>query len=82
MNPHEAQTQTLATCLRNERDWSSVTPRLRTEKDIVIEQPLRSTVDGKDKVDFGGLIKIISDLYSLSFNSSTLIQNFNREMHD
>ena len=31
-----------------------MTPRLRTEEDKVIEQLLRSTDKGKDKMDLGG----------------------------
>ena len=44
---------------------------------MVTEQPLRSTDEDKDKVDFGGLIRIISILSSLSFSLYTLIQDFN-----
>ena len=58
------------------RGWSNVTPRLRTEEHMVIEQPLRSTDDGKDKMDLGGIFRIISVLSSLSFNFLTLIQDF------
>ena len=44
-----------------------MTPKLRTEEDMVIEQPLRSTDEGKGKLDLGELIRIIS---VLSFESS------------
>ena len=52
-----------------------MTPRLRTEEDMVIEQPLRSTDEGKVKLDLGELITIISVLSSLSFNLFTVIQD-------
>ena len=47
-------------------------------EDMVTEHPLRSTDKGKDKMDFGGLIRILP---SLSFSLFTLIQNFSLEMH-
>ena len=34
-----------------------MTPRLRTEEEMVIEQPLRSTDEGKVKLDFGTNVK-------------------------
>ena len=52
-----------------------MTPRLRTEEEMVIEQPLRSTDEGKVKLDLGELIRIISVLSSLSFNLFTVIQD-------
>ena len=52
-----------------------MTPRLRTEEDVVIEQPLRSTDKGKIKLDLGELIRIISVLSSLSFDLFTVIQD-------
>ena len=42
---------------------------------MVIEQPLRSTDDGRVKLDLGELIRIISVLSSLSFNLFTVIQD-------
>ena len=52
-----------------------MTPRLRTEEDMVIEQPLRSTDEGKVRLDLGELIRIISVLSSLSFHLFTVIQD-------
>ena len=59
----------------NERDWSKVTPRLRTEEYMVIEQPLRSTDEGKVKLDLEELIRIISVLSSLSSSLLIVIQD-------
>ena len=50
-----------------------MTPRLRTEEDMVTEQPLRLTDEGKVKLDLRELIRIISVLSSLSFNLSSRI---------
>ena len=52
-----------------------MTPRLRTEEEMVTEQPLRSTDEGKVKLDLRELIRIISVLSSLSFNLFTVIQD-------
>ena len=52
-----------------------MTPRLRTEEEMVTEQSLRSTDEGKVKLDLGELIRIISVLSSLSFNLFTVIQD-------
>ena len=52
-----------------------MTPRLRTDEEMVIEQPLSSTDEGKVKLDLGELIRIISVLSSLSFNLFTVIQD-------
>ena len=49
---------------------------------MVIEQPLRSTDEGKVKLDLGELIRIIWVLSSLSFNLFTVTQDLNWEMHD
>ena len=51
-----------------------MTPRLRTDEDMVTEQPLRSTDEGKVKLDFRGLIRIILVLSSLSLSLFTLIR--------
>ena len=53
-----------------------MTPNLRTEEDMGTEWPLGSTDEGKDKMDLGGLIRIISVLSSFSFNLFTLIRDF------
>ena len=45
-----------------------MTPRLRTEEEMVIEQPLRSTDEGKVKLDLGELIRIISVLIIIIIN--------------
>ena len=45
--------QTVAICVWNARDCSSVTQRLQTEEDMVTEQPLTSTDEGKNKMDLG-----------------------------
>ena len=42
---------------------------------MVIEQPLRSTDEGKVKLDLGELIRIILVLSLLSFNLFTVIQD-------
>ena len=43
---------------------------------MVTEQLLRSTDEGKVKLDLGELIRIISVLSSLSFNLLTNIEDF------